>query len=76
MTAVGTDGKLWNTIDGHVSARWFRTDTPERARMTQELGYRNVSGISYTFTLDSDGDVWVARYTPAAPDWQWEEILG
>jgi hypothetical protein len=44
--------------------------------LNKELGSRSVANDSYTFTVDSDGDVWVARFTPGDLTWWWTEITG
>ncbi|SPF04816.1 hypothetical protein [Streptomyces sp. MA5143a] len=77
VTLLGKDGKLSNTVNGHMpSAPWYGTRTPANADLRRELGSRSVADDSYTFTVDSDGDVWVARFTPADLSWKWTEIRG
>ncbi|MDX2524700.1 hypothetical protein ACSCB1_02590 [Streptomyces europaeiscabiei] len=75
VTAVGGDGKLWNTVAEQApSAVWKRTDVPEGLRLNKELGSRNVGNDSYTFVVDSEGDLWVAKYSATPPAWKWDEI--
>ncbi|MFE7765921.1 hypothetical protein [Streptomyces sp. NPDC057438] len=75
VTVLGQDGKLRNTINGHMpSASWYGTNTPHNVTLLKELGSRNVANDSYTFTVDGDGDVWVARFTPGSLEWKWTEI--
>jgi hypothetical protein len=75
LTAIGKDGKLWNTIAGEVPSRvWYRTDTPEEVTLVKELGSRSVASNSYTFVTDSDKDVRVAMYSPTDNKWTWATI--
>ncbi|MFJ1670449.1 hypothetical protein ACIOK4_29430 [Streptomyces bottropensis] len=77
VTLLGQDGKLRNTVNGHTpSASWYGTRTPENVSLIKELGSRNVANETYTFTVDKEGDVWAARFTPADLDWKWTEIGG